>query len=493
MIVLGDSPLGLDEYVAVVAHGEPVGLSSAALERVEAGRAALLAHVAAGATAYGVTTGLGHLASAAVSDAEQDALQRSLLTARAAGLDPPLPADVVRGAMLLRLAGFLHGSAGVSAALCRFLAARLDAGWTPVVPSGPYGAAGEIGPLAHLFQTFLGEGSVWESGTAVPARDALARRGVEPYAPLAKEGLALVDGSPFATALALHHADAVEAALAHATRAAALSAWAIGASTRAWSPRVAQLAADPSAAQIAGELAALHTHHADAAQPPVSLRVVPQVHGALLGAVERLRAVGVARLRAVTDSPLVLPAGDGEPAGLYPTGAFHALDVTLALEGAAVALVHVTNLVEKRLHRLLDGRFSRLPDQLTMRPGVQAGAVALHKTVVGVVAEARTLAAPVSVHALDTSTGQEDVQAHGFLVSARLARATTLLETAVACELVALRQAAHLHDGDPPAGLRQLAVALAATVPPLDADRSLAADVGAVRALLAANRSLDGI
>jgi histidine ammonia-lyase len=491
VIVLGDSPLGLDDYVAVVARGAPVGLSGAALERVEAGRAALLAHVAAGATAYGVTTGLGHLASASVTDLEQEALQRSLLTARAVGLDPPLPPDVVRGAMLLRLAGFLHGSPGVSAALCRFLAARLDDGWTPVVPSGPYGAAGEIGPLAHLFQTFLGEGSVWVDGGPVSAQDALARRGIEPYRPLAREGLALVDGSPIATALALRHADAVEAALAHATRAAALSAWATGASTRAWSPRVAQVAADRSAAQIARELAALHAHPADAAQPPVSLRVVPQVHGALLEAVERLRAVGVGRLGAVTDSPLVLPAGDSEPAGLYPTGAFHALDVTLALEGAVVALVHVANLVEKRLHRLLDGRFSGLPDQLTTRPGAQAGAIALHKTVVGLVAEARTLAAPASIHALDTSTGQEDVQAHGFLASARLARATELLETAVACELVALRQAAHLRDGDPPAGLHPLAAALAAAVPPLDADRSLAADVGAVRELLAAGLPLD--
>lgn len=492
MTLLGDAPPGLDDYVAVVARGEPVVLSDDALARVEDGRAALLEQVAAGATAYGVTTGLGHLASVAVTGAEQDALQRSLLTARAAGLDAPLPAGVVRGAMLVRLAGFLHGSAGVSAALCRYLAARLDDRWTPVVPSGPYGAAGEIGALAHLFQTFLGEGSVWEDGRAVSARDALARRRIEPYEPLAREGLALVGGSPFATALALHHADAVETTLHQATRAAALSAWATGASTRAWSPRVAHLAAGRAAGQVARELAALHAHPADAAQPPVSLRVVPQVHGALLEAVERLRAVGAARLGAVTDSPLVLPAGDGEPAGLYPTGAFHALDVTLALEGAALALVHVANLVEKRLHRLLDERFSGLPDQLTARPGAQAGAVALHKTVVGLVAEARTLAAPASVHALDTSTGQEDVQTHGFLAAARLARATQLLATATACELVALRQAAHLRDDDPPAGLRELVGALAAAVPPLDADRSLAADVGAVRALIAGDGSLDG-
>jgi histidine ammonia-lyase len=485
VIRLGDRPLALDDYVAIVVRHERVELSPDALERVDLGREALLGHVAAGEAAYGVTTGLGHLASTAVSADDQAALQRSLLTARAAGLDEPLPERVVRGAMLLRLAGFLDGSVGVGSGLCGFLAARLNDGWTPLVPSGPYGAAGEIGPLAHLFQTLLGEGEVVDEGQAVAARDALARRGVEPYLPLPKEGVALVNGSPFATALALHHADAAGRALEHATRAAALSAWATGAPTRAWSPRVARLSGGEGAERVAEQLVALHASPHDATQPPVSLRVVPQVHGALLDALERLRGVGVARLAAVTDSPLVLAAGDDEPAGLYPSGAFHALDVALALEAATVAVVHVVNLAEKRLHRLLDSRFSHLPDQLTLRPGVQAGAVALHKTVVGLAAEARMLAAPASVHALDTSAGQEDVQSYTFLAAARLARAVDRLDSALACELVALRQAAHL-TGERPSSpaLDRLVEALAAAVPAIETDRALTPDVRAVLELL---------
>jgi len=38
------------------------------------------------------------------------------------------------------------------------------------------------------------------------------------------------------------------------------------------------------------------------------------------------------------------------------------MDVTLRLEAAAVAAAQVTNLVEKRLHRVLDARFSGLPE-----------------------------------------------------------------------------------------------------------------------------------
>ena len=89
------------------------------------------------------------------------------------------------------------------------------------------------------------------------------------------------------------------------------------------------------------------------------------------------------RLRGTSDSPVFLDAGAADGDGLYPSGAFHAVDVVVALESLAIALCHVVNLLEKRLHRLLDSRFSQLPDQLTTRPGVQAGVVALHKTVVG--------------------------------------------------------------------------------------------------------------
>ena len=124
-------------------------------------------------------------------------------------------------------------------------------------------------------------------------------------------------------------------------------------------------------------------------------------------------------LRAVTDSPVFLgPSDDGfEPEGLYPTGNFHAQALTLLLDSAAIALTQVLNLLEKRLHRLLDARFSGLPDQLTPDPGRRSGLVTVHKQVIGLVAQARGLAAPASIHALDASAGQEDIQAYTLLAA----------------------------------------------------------------------------
>lgn len=482
--------LDLDTYRRVVLEDEQIAVDDGLFDHVDGRREALLRHLGTGVPAYGVTTGLGYLASETVGKDDQPALQRSLLVARASGLGPSLPRDVVRGAMLLRLVGFLSGFPGVSAGLCRFLAARLNEGWSPIVPSGPYGASGEIAPLAHLFQTFVGEGFVEFAGERVPARDVLDRSGIEVYEPGLKEGLALVNGSPLATALAVSLGDRSGQLLEQATVAAALAVALVGGSARPVAPRVVSLGADAAARRISRRLLELlngEAHWDSRAQPPVSFRVVPQVHGALLRALDELTTTIERRLVSVTDSPLFLDSQDDEPQGLYPSGAFHAIDVTLRLEAVAGAATHVTNLVEKRLHRSLDARFSGLPEQLAREPGRQAGAVSLHKAVVGLAVQNRLLAAPASVHALDTSTGQEDVQAFTFLAAERLGAILDNLQAALACELVALRQAAHLRGDALDAPLLARAVArLAEIVTPIDEDRTLSPDVERVVALLRA-------
>ena len=490
MITLGHDGIDRGAYARIVRDHEQLAIADATLAGVDAARARMLEYLRAGAPAYGVTTGLGHLASIEVGDADQDALQRSLLTARAAGLGQALPAEVVRGAMLLRLIGFLTGAVGVSADACRFLADRINDRWSPVVPRGPYGAAGEIGPLAHLFQTFVGEGFVeLEDGGPATAADALRRAGIEPFAPKPKEGLALIGGSPFATALAARLAERFRLLLDAATTAAVLGVALTGSSARALSPRVVALSGDDAQLRVSRHVAELLDRAPvweATAQPPVSTRILPQVHGAALHAVDGLDAVVGRGLRAVTDSPLFLEDATG-PVGLFPSGGFHALETTIALETLGIAVSHVVNLVEKRLHRLLDTRYSGLPDQLTSMPGVQAGVVALHKTVVALAADARLLSAPASVNAMDTSTGQEDVQSFTFLVAERLDRALDDLEAGVACELVALRQAATLRSSPLASPILMIVIdELGMVVPPVLEDRSLSGDVQRVQALVRA-------
>jgi histidine ammonia-lyase len=480
--------LDLAHYELVAFEHERVEISSELLEAVDRSRAAMLGHLDDGVRAYGVNTGLGYLTRHTVQAADQAAFQRSILLGRAAAVGPPLSESVIRGVMLLRLAGFLSGYAGVSAALCRFTADRLNDGWAPVVPAGVTGAPGEIVPLAHLFATFAGQGLVLVDGARVPAAQALQARGVRAYELGAKEGLALINGAPVATALAVPLALRAQALLEHATLAGALAIAVTGASARPYSTRIGQLKGDPGQLQVHRRLMELLAGGAglpDAPQAPVSLRVIPQVHGAALDQLEQLRGQLARELRAVTDSPLFLPAEGEEPAGLYPSGNFHAQATTLQLTALAIGLTQVLNLLEKRLHRLLDTRFSGLPEQLAREPGRQSGLVILHKQVIGLVAEARSLASPAAIHAIDASTGQEDFQAHTLLVAQQLERILTALEMGLAYELVALRQGHDLSGARLPPPLERAMAELSVAVPQILEDRSLADDVERVRQLIA--------
>jgi len=483
-----DAPgsLDLEGYRRIARDGARVEVAPALLRAVDERRAAMLRALEAGAPAYGVTTGLGYLEHETIAPSDRDALQRSILLGRAVAVGEPLSGEVVRGAMLLRLAGFLHGAAGVSAELCRTLAARLNDGWTPCVPSGPHGASGEIIPLAHLFQTLVGEGFVLEGGARVPAAEALRARGLQPYVPGAKEGLALVNGAPLAPALAIELVDRGALLLEHATVAAALAAAVTGASWRPFSPRIGWLKGDPGQLSVHERLAELGggAEEGDRPQAPVSLRVVPQVHGAVRDVLDAAEHQLEREVRAVTDSPVYLAADGSEPEGFYPSGNFHAQAVAFSLDALAVAFAQLANLAEKRLHRLLDARFSGLAEQLAVEPGRQTGALVLHKAVVALCAENRLLAAPASVAAFDTSAGQEDVQAFALLAADKLRRLLANVELTLAYELVALRQAQHLAARRLPPLLEHAAGLLAELVPPIEEDRPLAPDIERVRELL---------
>lgn len=483
--------LDLELYRRIVG-GEAVEIAPAALSLVDERRAAMLGALDAGTPAYGVTTGLGYFSNRAVAPADRAALQRSILLGRAVGVGPPYPREVVRGVMLLRLTGFLSGDAGVSAELCQLLAERLNDGWTPYVPVGPHGSAGEVIPLSHLFQTLVGGGFVLEDGRAVPAAEALANRGAEPYEPGLKEGLALVNGAPFAPAVAFDALERARPLLEHATLAAALAAALVGASSRPFSPRIGRLKGDNGQLLVHERLLELLAggDWDDRPQTPVSYRVAPQVHGAVLDVLEAVESQLEREVKAVTDSPLYLLADEGEPEGFYPTGNFHSQAIAFGLDALAIAFAQLANLAEKRLHRLLDTRFSGMPEQLAREPGTQTGASVLHKAVVALCAENRLLAAPASVNAADTSAGQEDFQAFAFLAAEKLRRLLDNVELVLAYELVALKQAQSLREERLPPPLARACELLGSAVSPLVEDRPLAPDVERMRELVRSNRLL---
>src|SRR5262245_45145524 len=204
--VLVGRPLTVTDLVEVARFRRPVALCPEARDRIVASRKAIDAIVEAGDSGppvYGVNTGFGALAETRIRGKDIAALQRNLVRSHACGVGPDLGRAEVRGMMLLRAQVIAFGFSGVRCEVVDMLLAMLEADVVPRVPSrGSVGASGDLAPLAHLALALIGEGEVLgEGGSHVQSAEALARAGLAPIQLAAKEGLALINGTQFMTAI----------------------------------------------------------------------------------------------------------------------------------------------------------------------------------------------------------------------------------------------------------------------------------------------------
>ncbi len=116
----------------------------------------------------------------------------------------PLPENIVRLVMALKLVSLGRGASGVRLELVRLIEAMLDKGVIPVIPEkGSVGASGDLAPLAHLAAVMMGEAEAYFKGERLPGAQALNKAGLTPLVLAAKEGLALINGTQTSTALTL--------------------------------------------------------------------------------------------------------------------------------------------------------------------------------------------------------------------------------------------------------------------------------------------------
>ena len=135
---------------------------------------------------------------------------------------------------------------------------------------------------------------------------------------------------------------------------------------------------------------------------------------------------------------------------------------------------------------MLDPRVTGLPPQLSAEPGRQAGMVALHKRVVGLLHQARRTSAPAALGATDTSAGQEDVQVFALEAMRATSDAAAVLRDVTSCELLCVHQATLL-DEEPPRGSERLRMVLHKGFEPLPdttLDRAFGREMGALAHLL---------
>ena len=473
----------LAELEAVARGAAPAPLDAADRERIAAGRAVVEDAVRSGRVVYGVTTGFGQLSSVRIDAADAAQLQVNLLRSHAVGSGPPLDAEVVRGMVLLLASSLRRGHSGVRAEVVDLLLALLEHDVVPVIPSrGSVGSSGDLAPLAHLALVLIGEGEAVAGGERMPGGAALARAGLAPVTLVAKEGLALINGTHLMAAaggLALCDARRV---LDAAVVTVALSLEAFMGSTVPFDARLHELRGQPGQATVAGRLrelldgSAVVASHADCGrvQDPYTLRCAPQVLGAVTDALDYVTGALERELTAVTDNPLVF-AQDGD---ILSGGNFHGQPLSLPLDHLALALTQLASFAERRVYALLTPSYAGLPAFLTPQPGLSSGLMISQYAAAALVNECQTLAHPAGAGSIPTSAGMEDFNSMGAWAALKARTVVAHAAHVVGTELVCACQGLEFHR--PLRSTDALEAALARVreiVPRLEADRSLAGEL----------------
>src|SRR5690242_2757733 len=407
-VTLDGQSLRPADVVAVARDGERVTLGAAARSRLESARDLVDRLVAGDRVVYGLTTGVGALKNVRIPPADTRQLQRNLLMSHAVGVGPPLPEEIVRAAMLVRVNQFCEGTSGVSPQVAERLVDLLNHDICPWVPEkGSLGASGDLAPSAHVGLVLIGDGDVWWKGERRPGGETLRAAGLEPVELKAKDALSVLNGTHFMTgaaSLLLHDADRL---LLTADVVAALSVEALRGSRTAFDPRIHRARPHPGQVASAARIFALtegsgiaESHVlCDRVQDAYSLRCAAQVHGACHDAIDYLRRVLAVELNAGTDNPLVFADDEAVLSG----GNFHGEPLALALDTATIGLSELGSISERRLFRMLTGFLSELPPFLTRHSGLDSGYMLLQYTAAALVTENQLLATPASVHSLPTS------------------------------------------------------------------------------------------
>ncbi|MBR8640373.1 aromatic amino acid lyase [Streptomyces tuirus] len=439
---------------------------------------------------YGVTHGFGPLVD---HPADPDPARQGLglISHLATGQGEPLPPDVTRTMVRLRLRGMALGHSGVAPETWRRLADLLNAGFVPVVPSeGSLSASGDLVPLAHAALAFAGEdaggGQAWcrdaEGGwRREDASAVLAALGLPPAVWEARSALAFVNGSSACLARALHtHRELgalTRAAAAVTGRTAAL----LGASGEPYEDALQRVRNQPgqrtAAAWIRAERAASGAG-ADTAPGPgrplqerYSLRCAPQVLGAVLDQLDLQGSVLVDEAEGCSDNPVLV---DGT---LLHGGNFHAAPVVFASETHASCAHQVAYLLERQLALVLDPAANGgLPPLLTPRPGAGSGFAGVQIAASSHLGRLRQLGHPASFTAVPTNLHNQDQVPLALNSANAVAEMTERAWWILGSLLLAVNQLAHL-TAHRARQERPLWRELRAGFPPVDQDRPLAEEI----------------
>lgn len=464
-IQLDGYSLTIERLFAAATQPSRISLAESSKKAMQRSRALVEEWLAKNERIYGVTTGFGEFSNVQIPFDKIEELQHNLIVSHAAGTGEPLPPEVVRAMMILRVNALTKGFSGIRPETVEFIIKFFNAGLVPIIPSqGSVGSSGDLVQLAHMVLTMMGRGKVEQFQVSSLRQKELATRNLrqktsfsalnranlKPLRLTAKEGLALINGTQMMTAFAALISHQAKQLCTLADIAAAMSVEALKGSDTPFDERIHLLRPFKGQLESARNLRALlrgseiresHRHSDHRVQDAYSLRCAPQVHGASRDALEYVEKVVSIEINSANDNPLIFPKEKEHLEG----GNFHGQPIAIAMDFATIALSELANISERRTERMVNGSLSGLPRFLTRNGGLNSGLMIAQYTAASLVSENKVLAHPASVDSIPTSANQEDHNSMGSISAQKCWRVLRNAQTVIAIELMTAAQAIDFH------------------------------------------------
>lgn len=392
---------------------------------------------------YGINTGFGSLCDKSVSHDELSDLQKNLVMSHACGMGDEVEPEIVKLMLLLKIQSLSYGHSGVQLQTVERLVDFFNHDILPVVYKyGSLGASGDLAPLAHLSLPLLGMGEVHFEGKKIKAAELLKKFNWEPLVLESKEGLALLNGTQFMSAIGVYCLIEAQRLSIIADTISAVSLDAYQGRIEPFLEMVHLVRPHPGQLKTAANIRQL-LHGSEMmekarkhVQDPYSFRCIPQVHGATKDAIAYVSEVFHREINSVTDNPTIFEEEDQ----IISAGNFHGQPLAITLDFLCIALAELGSISERRTYQLISGRRG-LPSFLVANPGLNSGLMIPQYTAASMVSRNKQLCMPSSVDSIDSSQGQEDHVSMGANAAVKLIEVLKNTRRILSIELLNAAQA----------------------------------------------------
>lgn len=445
--------ISLEDFIAVARHGTEVVFSDEYCSRVKKSRALVEKWVNEERVMYGVTTGFGALCTKVIDKNETAKLQENIILTHSVSVGEPLGEDSARGILLMVLQNLGQGYSGVRLEVLEKYRQFLNRGITPRIPAS--GSVGYLALEAHAALVLMGMGQAWYQGELLSGKEALERAGLEPMALSSKEGLALVSGTTSPTALGvLALYDMLQAAKT-ADIIGALTVETLKGVMNAFDKRVMKVRPHCEQSKVAENIRnilkdskVIKKYKGSKVQDALSLRCMPQLHGASRKTLEDARRTLEIEMNSCCDNPIIW-SEEGNDDVISACNADSSY-VGIEMDSASIAACTLGKMSERRNNRIIDENLSGYPWFCISRPGLNSGLMIPQYTQAGLLNEMRVLASPASIDNTPTCGNQEDYVAMGYFACKKAVQVAEKLEYILAIELLSDFQAQQFQDKEVP-------------------------------------------